>query len=218
MADMAGEAEPCFDERFFQDFMALLRWRRDVRHFDPRPLPAEELSSILSACDFAPSVGNSQPWRFVQVDDPERRRAIRDNFERCNLDALQSFAGDKARRYACLKLAGLDAAPVQLAVFSAEGTGQGHGLGVATMPEMLRYSAVTAVHTLWLAARCRGIGLGWVSILDPQEVAATLDVPPDWRLVAYLCLGYPLSADAVPELERRGWQARIAGEERVLKR
>ena len=105
-------------------------------------------------------------------------------------------------------LAGLREAPLHLAVFCDEATGAGHGLGRATMPEMLRYSAVTAVHTFWLAARIRGLGVGWVSILCPEEVTAALDVPADWRLIAYLCVGYPAEEHADPELVRHGWQAR----------
>ena len=86
-------------------------------------------------------------------------------------------------------------------------TAQGHGLGRHTMPEMIDYSAVTAVHTIWLAARAQGIGMGWVSILDPKAVAAILDVPEDWKFIGYFCLGYPQADDTVPELERAGWEA-----------
>jgi 5,6-dimethylbenzimidazole synthase len=86
------------------------------------------------------------------------------------------------------------------------------------MPEMLRYSVVTAIHTFWLAARCRGIGVGWVSILEPEAVRAALDVPPAWHLVAYLCVGYPLSPDDVPELEREGWETRGEGGLRLIRR
>jgi 5,6-dimethylbenzimidazole synthase len=76
------------------------------------------------------------------------------------------------------------------------------------MPEMIDYSAVTAVHTIWLAARAQGIGMGWVSILDPKAVAAILDVPEDWKFIGYFCLGYPQADDVVPELERAGWEER----------
>jgi 5,6-dimethylbenzimidazole synthase len=99
-------------------------------------------------------------------------------------------------------------APVILAAYCDEGTTAGHGLGAATMPEMRRYSCVMAIHTLWLAARTRGIGMGWVSILDPARLAAMLDVPADWRCLGLLCLGWPVEASAEPELQRRGWESR----------
>ena len=93
-------------------------------------------------------------------------------------------------------------------VFADRTTAQGHGLGRHTMPEMIEYSAVTAVHTIWLAARAQGIGMGWVSILDPKAVTAILCVPPEWKFIGYFCLGYPRAEDAVPELERMGWEER----------
>ena len=110
-------------------------------------------------------------------------------------------------RYARLKLAGLEEAPCHLAVFADRATDPGHGLGRLTMPEMIEYSAVTAVHTIWLAARAQGIGMGWVSILDPA-VAALLHVPAEWKFIGYFCLGYPQLEDTVPELEQMGWERR----------
>ena len=121
----------------------------------------------------------SEPWRFVLVEDAPRRTAIRQCFEDCNARALQMQSPDRAALYARLKLAGLDDAPCQLAVFADRSTAQGGGLGRLTMPETLDYSVVIAIHTLWLAARAEGLGMGWVSILDPARVAAILDVPQD---------------------------------------
>jgi 5,6-dimethylbenzimidazole synthase len=99
-------------------------------------------------------------------------------------------------------------APVQLAVFCDEATEQGMGLGAATMPETRRYSVVAAITQMWLAARARGLGLGWVSILDAEALARALSVPGDWKLVAYLCLGWPAEESDIPELERAGWETR----------
>jgi 5,6-dimethylbenzimidazole synthase len=97
---------------------------------------------------------------------------------------------------------------VHLAVCADEATGQGHGLGRQTMPETIRYSVVAAIQTLWLAARAEGLGVGWVSILDPEAVRVTLDLPAGWAFVAYLCLGWPEEEHDDPELERRGWEQR----------
>ena len=99
-------------------------------------------------------------------------------------------------------------APAHFAVFADRSTAQGHGLGRRTMPEMIEYSAVTAVHTIWLAARAQGIGMGWVSILDPAALAEILNVPADWKFIGYFCLGYPQTDDTIPELEQAGWEQR----------
>jgi 5,6-dimethylbenzimidazole synthase len=213
MSEPAGEFGadgPHFDAGFQADFAKLLAWRRDVRRFGTGAVPEPLLAELIDLTAFAPSVGNCQPTRFVRVDDPARRRAIQDNFETANRAALSSYEGERARAYAGLKLAGLREAPVQLAVFCDEQTELGHGLGVKTMPEMRRYSSVCAVHTFWLAARTRGLGVGWVSILDPEPIARILDVPAAWTLVAYLCAGWPQQAQPIPELERAGWQNRVA--------
>ncbi len=197
-----------FDAAFRTRLRDLLVWRRDVRRFLCDPLPDGVLESLIEFACLAPSVGLSQPWRFVIVDDRSLRAAIRKNFETCNAQALAAQASERAGLYAKLKLAGLDEAPAHVAVFADRSTEQGHGLGRHTMPEMIDYSAVTAVHTIWLAARAQGIGMGWVSILDPKAVAAILTVPEDWKFIGYFCLGYPQTDDVVPELERAGWEER----------
>jgi len=86
------------------------------------------------------------------------------------------------------------------------------------MPETLAYSAVGMIQTLWLAARMTGLGLGWVSILKPDQIIEILDVDPAWQFVAYLCLGYPEEEHADPELERAGWQGKTPLETRILDR
>jgi len=205
---VASDRAP-FDETFRARLRELLAWRRDVRSFRGDRLPTDAIEELVELACLAPSVGNAQPWRFVLVDDFARRAAVRADFERNNARALAGYDGERAQLYSRLKLSGLDRAPVQLAVFADHGTERGHGLGRATMPETIAYSVVAAVHTLWLAARARGIGVGWVSILDPVRVRAVLDLPVTWSLVAYLCVGFPETEDLTPELERVGWQARI---------
>ena len=198
----------CFDEGFRARLRELLIWRRDVRRFRSEPLPAGTLERLIETACLAPSVGLSQPWRFIIVDDPARRRAVLEDFKVCNADALRAYADDRAAHYVALKLAGLAEAPAQLAVFADTATEIGHGLGRRTMPEMTEYSVVAAVCTMWLAARAEGIGMGWVSILDPVHIGRILDVPAAWRFIGYFCLGYPLLEDDSPELERAGWERR----------
>lgn len=197
-----------FSRDFQQDLRDLMRWRRDVRRFRTAPVDEALLADALGAFSLAPSVGLSEPWRLVRVDSDASRAAVLANFEAANTDALQGYSGDKAARYASLKLSGMREAPVQLAVFSDEDTSKGAGLGRQTMPEMLRYSVVSALMLFWLAARARGLGVGWVSILDPERLARDLDTPADWRLVAYLCIGWPEDDGDTPELERLGWETR----------
>lgn len=209
---------PDFSPSFKSELDTLLAWRRDVRRFRADPLPDGKLEQLLELACRAPSVGLSQPWRFVVVDDPARRAAIRADFEACNADALASYSGADAQLYARLKLAGLDEAPVHLAVFADRATQVGRELGRKTMPEMAEYSAVMAVHTLWLASRAENIGVGWVSILNPLRVASILDVPSEWRFIAYLCVGYPAEVSNMPELEREGWEKRRQPDEFVLRR
>jgi 5,6-dimethylbenzimidazole synthase len=211
-------AAPPFEPAFRARLRELLAWRRDVRRFRTETLPAGVVERLIATACLAPSVGLSQPWRFVTVDDPGRRAAVRRTFTACNAAALVAQAPQRAAHYARLKLAGLDDAPCHLAVFADPATGQGHGLGRATMPEMIEYSAVAAAHTLWLAARAEGIGMGWVSILDPAAVAAALDVPAGWKLIGYFCLGYPAEEDEMPALEREGWEVRRAASAFVIRR
>lgn len=201
-------SEPQFSDRFRAELLDLLLWRRDVRRFRTDGLPPGTVERLVRVACLAPSVGLSQPWRFVRVDDPDARRAVQASFESCNRDALERQPHDRAALYARLKLAGLAEAPCHLAVFADRGTEQGHGLGRMTMPSTIEYSAVMAVHTLWLAARAEGVGLGWVSILDPAAVAAALDVPAGWSFIGYFCMGYPVEEDSVPALEREGWETR----------
>jgi len=199
---------PLFDDEFRERFKDLLVWRRDVRRFKRDPLPSGLLEELIGLACLAPSVGLSEPWRFVNVNSPLCRRQISDEFERANAEALAGYSGDQAAVYARLKLAGLDYAPVHLAVFADQSTNQGSGLGRRTMPETLEYSVIGAVSTLWLAARAHGLGLGWVSICSPERVHEILSVPASWHLIAYLCIGYPEGDHDTPELEREGWEKR----------
>lgn len=186
--------------------LRILRWRRDVRHFRPDPVDEAVLERLRATMDCAPSVGNARPWRVIRVDDPGLRGAVRANFLRCNAEAAKLYFGEKHAEYLALKLAGLEIAPVQLAVFNVADVEAGHGLGRQTLPETLRQSTAMAIHTLWLAARSENLGLGMVSILEPHDIEALLGVPAGWEFAAYLCIGYPEFMDDTPLLHRAGWQ------------
>lgn len=210
----APEFTPAFQDQLDDLFI----WRRDVRHFECRALEDDVLDTLLDRASLAPSVGNSQPWRFVRVLTPKRRDAVIAHVEGENARAAALYKDDTRAAYDALKLHGLKEAPEHIAVFCDLAPEEGRGLGRQTMPETLTYSAVLAVHTLWLAARARGIGLGWVSILEPAAISDVLDVPLAWQFIGYLCLGYPSEAHEVPELVRRGWQVRIEPTQTRFKR
>jgi 5,6-dimethylbenzimidazole synthase len=216
--DRSDESAPSFGADFRRAFAQLCAWRRDVRRFTAEPVPQPVIDELLDVAALSPSVGNSQPWRWVDVASPDARLAVQDNFASCNARAGAAYPSERAAAYAALKLEGLREAPVQFAVFCDRSTAQGHGLGRATMPETLDYSVVCAVTTFWLAAQGHGLGVGWVSILDPERLTGILTVPADWRLIAYLCVGWPLERHLEPELERYRWQARTAAGRRPLVR
>lgn len=193
---------------FQAELLDLMRWRRDVRRFRTDPVEAAVLDRCLAAFSLAPSVGLSEPWRILRVESPAARAAAAANFADANAQALSGYAGEKAQLYAGLKLTGMHEAPVQLAVFCDNATPKGAGLGAATMPQTRAYSVVGAITLFWLAARAEGLGLGWVSILDPARLIRDLDAPADWALIGYLCIGWPETVTATPELETLGWEAR----------
>ena len=185
-----------------------MRWRRDVRRFRESPVEAAVLDRCLCAFTLAPSVGLSEPWRVIDVTSATARAAAIANFKAANATALAGYCDEKANLYATLKLSGMQEAPIHLAVYCHESSSKGSGLGATTMPEMKAYSVVGAITLFWLLARAEGLGVGWVSILNPTQLSQDLNAPPDWRLVGYLCVGWPETSDDTPELERAGWESR----------
>lgn len=198
-----------FGEDEITRLLSLLRWRRDVRHFRTDPVPEVAIERLREAVALGPSVGNARPWRVLRVESPGIRAVVRDEFARCNAAAAAGYSGARRMAYDQLKLAGLEAAPLQLAVFCHDDPENGHGLGRQTMPETLRQSAAMAVFALWLAARAQNLGLGMVSILEPRRIETLLGVPASWRFLAWLCIGYPAFADDMPLLHRSGWQENV---------
>ncbi len=188
-----------------------IRERRDVRRgFLSEPMPDDLINRLLEAAHSAPSVGLMQPWRFILIRDLSVRTTVRKIFIDANKRALAEYEGERQRIYASLKLEGLLEAPQHLCVVCDSQSSQGHQLGRRTMPETALYSAVCAVQNLWLAARAEGIGVGWVSILEPALLRHALNIPEHIISVAYLCLGYVDRFATDPDLERVGWEKRVA--------
>lgn len=184
--------------------------RRDVRsQFLPDPVAPEILARLLRAAHHAPSVGFMQPWDFVVVDSLEIKRAVKALYDQANADAAGNYSGDRAAQYRRLKLEGIVDSPINLCITCDRQRGGPHVLGRNTMLETDLFSTCLAVQNLWLAARAEGIGVGWVSIVDPALLAATLKLPAQVQPVAYLCLGYVSEFLPKPELEITGWRSRL---------
>jgi len=203
------ECEHRFTEEERRGLYRAIYERRDVRSsFKADEIPDNVLARLLDAAHHAPSVGFMQPWGFIVIRDREVRDTVHEIFERARLAAAQVYNDDRRAVYETLKLAGIREAPINLCVTCDEATVRGHGLGRQTMKETALYSTVCAVQNLWLAARAEGVGVGWVSILDVDELRAALGIQEAVVPVAYLCLGYVAEFGADPELEIKGWEQR----------
>jgi 5,6-dimethylbenzimidazole synthase len=184
--------------------------RRDVRsRFIAAPLPDAVLARILDAAHHAPSVGFMQPWEFILITDGLVRRAVRQLFEDANRRAAAAYVGERRELYDRLKLEAIVDSALNLCVTCDPTVARGHGLGRQTMPETAMYSAVCAIQNCWLAARAEGVGVGWVSIVEPGALRTILGIPGHIVIVGYLCLGYVSGFDAEPELAEKGWEHRV---------
>lgn len=187
----------------------IMRQRRDVRgnHFLDIPLEDDVLQKIIDVVEISPSVGFSQPWEFVIIRNQQTKQAVADVFADENTAAKKQFPESKRQQYSELKLEGILKTPVNIAVFykpSDEVV-----LGQTSMAEMGEYSVVCAVQNMWLMSRALNVGMGWVSILDPQKIKEILNVPQQNKLIAYLCLGYVDEFVETPELEQLKWDTRV---------
>jgi 5,6-dimethylbenzimidazole synthase len=183
--------------------------RRDVRsQFLHDAIPDHVLGRILDAAHHAPSVGFMQPWDFLVIRDAAVRQEVYRNFESANRRAAGIYQGEQRKLYDGLKLAGILEAPVNVCVTCDHERLKGSGLGRQTDPAVDLYSTVCAVQNLWLAARAESIGVGWVSILNSEQLKSTLGIPPGLTLVAYLCMGYVSEFRPQPDLEEKGWETR----------
>jgi len=216
VASLVSQEKAAFSDTERDAIYRVIAARRDVRRgYTDKPLPEELLQRLLAAAHRAPSVGLMQPTRFIVVRDRAIRNAVHDIFEEANAKAAATYAGVQRERYGALKLEGILEAPQNLCIVCDTGSERGHKLGRHTMPETAAYSTVCAIQNLWLAARAEGVGVGWVSILDPVRLRATLQIPEHMLPVAYLCLGYVDQFATEPELERSGWETRVPLESAV---
>src|SRR5690349_626265 len=164
--------------------------RRDIRRqFEPTPIARDVLARILSAAHHAGSVGFMQPWDFILIEDRNIRQQVLESFVRERDRSANFYEGERKGLYLSLKLEGILESPLNLCVTCDRTRGGPHVLGRNTIIETDLFSVCLAVQNLWLAARAENLGVGWVSILDPVELAQFLGLPAHVHAVAYLCLG-----------------------------
>lgn len=194
----------------------ILVHRRDVRgnRFLKTPISQEAIDTIIEAALAAPSVGFSQPWEFVIIKDQKTKQAVKETFSEETARAAIQFADDKQKEYIRLKLEGILESPLNMAVFYKPK--EGPVLGQTSMPNMGKYSVVCAIQNMWLMARSLNIGMGWVSILDPEKVKQVLKAPPENQLIGYLCFGYTDMFYNQPELELKKWDRKKLQKEVVI--
>ena len=177
--------------------------RRDMRHFSPGTLSDEQLQRLLQAAHCAPSVGLMQPWRFIRITQPTLRQRLGELVEEERLRTAEAL-GERGNAFMQLKVEGINECAELLVAALMEGR-EAHVFGRRTLPEMDLASLACAIQNLWLAARVEGLGLGWVSLFDPQAVAELLGLPPGAKAVAILCLGPVAAFYAQSMLVEQGW-------------
>ncbi|MBE8516363.1 5,6-dimethylbenzimidazole synthase [Amycolatopsis sp. H6(2020)] len=192
-----------------EEFYEVLRKRRDVRgEFTGEPIPAATLTRILEAAHAAPSVGLTQPWDFVLVDDV----ATREKFAKHVHEEREVFAGqlaeDRAGTFANIKIEGILEASLGIVVTYDPARGAPDVLGRHAIADAGLYSVCLAIQNLWLAATAEGLGVGWVSFYREPFLSELLGIPDGVRPVAWLCAGPVGKLETVPDLERHGWRSR----------
>ncbi|MBB1024154.1 5,6-dimethylbenzimidazole synthase [Dietzia sp. DQ12-76] len=184
----------------------ILATRRDHRHFDPTPVPRETIERLLEVFAVAPSVGLSQPWHVTVVRDRAVREAVHEGFRTVRRAESERFDGPRRELYDSLRLEGILQAPVGLVVSHRPPAGP--VLGTTSVPAATEYSVVAAITLLWLAVTAEGLGMGWVSLVEPGHLSSSVPVPDGARPLAYLCLGHPALELDEPLLQTMGWGRR----------
>ncbi|MFJ3787482.1 nicotinate-nucleotide--dimethylbenzimidazole phosphoribosyltransferase [Kitasatospora sp. NPDC090091] len=205
-AEPRGPAAVGFDDAGREAVHQVIRERRDIRNgFRPDPIPHEVLIRVLEAAHTAPSVGFSQPWDFVVIRSAKTRRKMHELAERQREAYADTLPKGRAKQFKEIKIEAILETPVNIVVTADRTRGGRHTLGRHTQPQMAPYSAALAVENLWLAARAEGLGVGWVSFFDEDEMVRELGLPEHLEVVAYLCVGYVDAFPDEPELQQQGW-------------
>ena len=182
--------------------------RRDVRRFRPDEIDEDTLQGLLAAAHTAPSVGHSQPWRFIVVRDADTRARAAWLADQERLAQAAGMDDDSARQLLSLQLEGIREAPVGIVVCCDRRAEAAGVLGRATFADSDMWSCACAIQNLWLTARAAGLGVGWVTLFRPQDLTSLLGIPDGVETMGWLCVGYPDERHAAPGLERFGWSKR----------
>ena len=207
-----SDVEQLYNRQFKPDeqetLLDIINARRDVRgnNFINKAIEEENLTLLFQAANAAPSVGLSQPWEFIVIKDPGIKQQVFENSMAEKRNAGSDFSTSKKSIYRDMKLEGILEAPINLAVYY--NPPHQKIIGNNTMPETGEYSVVCAIQNMWLMARSLNIGMGWVSIISPEKINQLLSVPPHFKLIGYLCLGYTKEFLEIPEFEKTKWAAR----------
>ena len=192
------------------DVYEAIKKRRDVRSwFSDKHIDNNTLGRILKAGNYAPSVGLSQPWNYLLIRDIETRKKIKAIAEEKRMDFYNSLTDEKKIKFRNIKIEGILESDINMAVTCDASRKGPNILGRATMPEMSEYSVVLSIENMWLAARAEGIGMGWISFIDPDRVKKILGIPESIKLVGYLAVGYLSEDHDIPELEEKKWEKRL---------
>jgi 5,6-dimethylbenzimidazole synthase len=192
------------------DFQECLRRRRDTRHFLPDSVPEDVLDSALANAHLAPSVGLSEPWRFVRVRSSEKRGALYENYaEAARRADLSTLSLERQTLLKQLKLEAIRDAPELFGIFCERPTPGTYTIGVQGTEDAFKWSCVCAVQNFWLSLTAQGYSAGWVTILDMAMLAELLAIPEYWEPLGLLCVGKPAcNYGGVPMLEQVGWKRR----------
>jgi len=185
-----------------------IRERRDVRHFVPGPIDPAQLTRFIAAAHNGPSVGLMQPWRFLRITDPALRQAIHAEVDAERLRTADAL-GERSGEFMRLKVEGILTCG-EILVVGLIDRREDYVFGRRTMPEMDLASAACAIQNFWLAARAEGIGVGWVSLFDPERLRALCGMPAASQPIAVLCVGHVAEFYPAPMLEIEGWDRRHA--------
>ncbi|NUO89374.1 MAG: 5,6-dimethylbenzimidazole synthase [Dermatophilaceae bacterium] len=191
--------------------------RRDIRRYRPDPVPEDVLTAVLTAGHRGPSVGHSQPWRFLVVTEAQTRDTAALMADRCRLRQAAGMAEESARGLLDLRLEGIREAPVGVVVACDRRAPAAGVLGRATFPDADLWSCAAAIENMWLTARAHGLGLGWVTLFEPAELKQLLGLPDGVETLGWLCLGWPDERPPEPGLERAGWSRRLPLEQVVMR-